>query len=279
MSHAADTRPMTVDDLFAFKRVSDPQVSPDGKLVVYVVTTVDLPGNKSSSNLYLQSTEPGAPARQLTTTSKKDRHPRWSPDGTKILFESNRSGTNQLWVIDLAGGEAQQITSISTGASTGIWSPDGKKLAFVSTIYPEFSSLPFAESDRKNKEKAEAAEKNPVKARIFSKLFFRHWDEYVEDKRQHLFVCNADGSDCKDVTPGDRDANPTSSTFSVGDDFCFSPDGTHLLFSAVPAKNEAWSTNYDICRVSITNTNTEWETLTRNEAADIYPRFSPDGKR
>ncbi|HQR07373.1 MAG TPA: S9 family peptidase [Gemmatales bacterium] len=278
-AQAADQRPMTIDDLFAFKRITDPQISPDGKHVVYVVTTVDLAGNKSSSNLWIFGFDRKAPARQLTTTTKKDRHPRWSPDGTRILFESNRSGTNQLWVIDLSGGEAQQLTTISTSAGTGIWSPDGKKLAFVSSVFPEFSWLPFAESDKKNKEKLEAIEKNPVKAKVFSKLFFRHWDEYVEDKRQHLFVCNADGTDCRDVTPGDRDANPTSSTFSVGDDFTFSPDGSHLVFTAVPPKNEAWSTNYQLCRVSLTNTKEDWEALTKNPAADVYPRFSPDGKK
>lgn len=279
LSVADDKRPMTIDDLFAFKRISDPQISPDGKWVVYVVTTVDLPGNKTSSNLWLAASDANTPARQLTTTTKKDRHPRWSPDSKRILFESSRSGSNQLWIIDLSGGEAQQITTISTSASNAIWSPDGKKIAFVSSVFPEFSSLPFSESDKKNQEKLDQMEKNPVKARVFKKLFYRHWDEYVEDKRQHLFVCNVDGTDCRDVTPGDRDANPTSSTFSVGDDFTFSPDGSHLLFSAVPAKNEAWSTNYDICRVSITNTSAEWETLTRNPAADVYPRFSADGKK
>jgi dipeptidyl aminopeptidase/acylaminoacyl peptidase len=278
-AQAADKRPMTIDDLFAFKRVTDPQVSPDGKLVAYVVTTVDLAGNKSSSNLWLAATDRKTSPRQLTTTTKKDRHPRWNQEGTRILFESNRSGTNQLWVIDLSGGEAQQVTTISTNASTGIWSPDGKKLAFVSSVYPEFSTLPYAESDKKNKEKLEAIEKSPVKAKVFSKLFFRHWDEYVEDKRQHLFVCNVDGTYCRDVTPGDRDANPTSSTFSVGDDFTFSPDGSHLVFTAVPPKNEAWSTNYQLCRVSLANTKEEWEALTKNPAADVYPRFSPDGKK
>ena len=96
-----------------------------------------------------------------------------------------------------------------------------------------------------------AIEKNPVKARVFNKLFFRHWDEWVEDKRQHLLVVAAAGGDPLDITPGDRDANPTSTTFSVGDDFAFSPDGTFLLYTAVPAKNEAWSTNYEICRVSV----------------------------
>jgi dipeptidyl aminopeptidase/acylaminoacyl peptidase len=84
----------------------------------------------------------------------------------------------------------------------------------------------------------------------------------------------------KDVTPGDRDAYPTSMTFSVGDDFTFSPDGKYLVFTAVPAKDEAWSTNYDLCRVPVTGGTTKWETLTAdNPAADNGPQFSPDGKR
>src|SRR5262245_33416837 len=78
-------RPMKVDDLFKFKRVADPQVSPDGKTVAYVVTTVDLPGNKTSSTLWLAPTNNGPP-RSLTNTTKKDRHPRWSPDGKRLLF-------------------------------------------------------------------------------------------------------------------------------------------------------------------------------------------------
>src|SRR5262245_3098590 len=77
---ASGRRPMKVDDLFRFKRVSDPQVSPDGKLVAYVVGTVDLEKNGSSSTIWLAPVEGGRP-RQLTNTSKKDRHPRWSPDG------------------------------------------------------------------------------------------------------------------------------------------------------------------------------------------------------
>jgi dipeptidyl aminopeptidase/acylaminoacyl peptidase len=285
---AADKRPMTLGDMFALKRVSDPQISPDGKQVVYVITTVDLPGNKTTANLWLAATDGSAPPRQLTTAAKKDRHPRWSPDGKRILFESNRSGNNQLWVIDLTGGEAQQITNISTSAGTGIWSRDGSHIVFVSSVFPEFSSLSFSESDKKNKEKLDAAEKNLVKAKVFSKLFYRHWDEYVEDKRQHLFVIkvkkpggtSASGfAEPHDATPGDRDANPTSSTFSINDDFTFSPDGKYLLFTAVPSKNEAWSTNYEICRVSIDNTKTEWDPISKNPAADGCPRISRDGKK
>ena len=283
-ARAADKRPMTVDDLFRFQRVADPQISPDGKTVAYVMTTVDLPGNKSSSSIWLASAQNGKP-RALTNTTKKDGHPRWSPNGQRILFESNRSGKNQLWIINVNGGEASQLTTISSEAGNALWSPDGKWIAFVSAVYPEYSDKPFSESDALNKKRKEEAEKNPVKAKVFTKLFFRHWNEWVEDKRQHLFVMEVKPEPHgmtfvglpRDVTPGDRDANPTSDTFAVGDDFTFSPDSKYLLYTAPPARNEAWSTNYDICRVPVAGG--PMECLTKdNPAADGAPKFSPDGK-
>jgi dipeptidyl aminopeptidase/acylaminoacyl peptidase len=284
--YAEGKRPMTIDDLFRFKRVSDPQISPDGKFVVYVVGTVDLSANSTSSTLWLASTDKSEP-RQLTNTTKKDRHPRWSPGGKHILFESNRGGDTQLWVIDLDGGEARQLTTISTEASNGIWSRDGKHIAFVSAVYPEYSDKPFKESDALNKNRKEEVEKSPVKAKVHTKLFYRHWDSYVEDKRQHLFVmsvpapsASVGASEPMDVTPGDRDAYPTSTTFSTGENFTFSPDGKYLVFTAPPARDEAWSTNYEICRVPMTGGGKEWESLTKdNEAADSGPVFSPDGKQ
>jgi dipeptidyl aminopeptidase/acylaminoacyl peptidase len=280
-SIAADKRPMKVEDMFKFKRVASPRISPDGKSVAYQVTTVSLEENKSTAAIYVAATDGKTPPKQLTDPKeKKDTNPRWSPDGKQILFESTRSGTSQIWVVSSEGGEPKQLTDISTGAASGIWSPDGSHIAFVSAVYPEFSEKPYAESDKLNKEKDEEIEKSPVKAKVFTKLFYRHWDEYVGDKRQHLFVCNSEGKWCRDVTPGDRDANPTSDTFSSGDDFTFTPDSNHLVFTAVPAKDEAWSTNYDLCRVSITNTSPKWEALTAyNKAADSGPKFSPDGKK
>jgi len=281
---ATAARPMQVDDLFKFLRVSDAQISPDGFWIAYVVTKVDLDANKSSSNLWLADVAGKNPPKRLTFTDKKDKHPRWSPDGKRILFESSRSGENQLWTIDIRGGEARQITNLATEASGAIWSADGKNIAFVSAVYPEFAKLPFKESDAANKKKMDEIKASPIKAKVFTKLFYRHWDSYVEDKRQHLFVLPFDNNgtegfaEPRDVTPGDRDAFPTSSTFSSGDDFTFSPDGKYLVFSAVPEKDEAWSTNMDLCRVSINNTSDKWENLTKeNLAADSAPMFSPDG--
>lgn len=280
---AQEKRTMSVDDLFKFKRVSDPQISPDGKTVVYVVTTVtDVAKNQTVANLWLGSTDGKTPPRQLTSTIKKDRSPRWSPDGRWIAFESTRSGDSQLWVIDTHGGEARQLTSIATEASTPVWSRDGKMLAFVSAVYAEFSSKPFKESNEANKKKLDEVASSPVKVRTFNRLFYRHWDSWVEDKRQHLYVMSFDhgkGGEPRNVTPGDRDAYPTSTTFSVGNDFTFTPDGKYLVFTAVPEKNEAWSTNYDICRVPVTGGTEKWECLTANNlAADTTPTFSPDGK-
>ncbi len=271
-------RPMKIDDLFSYKRIADPQPSPDGEWIVYQVTTVNLESNRNSTNLWLVKADGSAAPAQLTNTIKSDRHPRWSPDGKTILFESTRSGENQLWKISIQGGEAVQITHLSTGASNAIWSPDGKKIAFVSAVYPEFSEKPFAESDKLNRDKIESIAKSPVKAKVFHQLFYRHWDEYVEEKRQHLFVMETDSTQPRDVTPGDRDAYPTSSTFSVGDDFTFSPDSNYLIFTAVPKDNPAWSTNHEIARVSIRNRSTQWETLTKNPAADSAPQFSPNGE-
>ena len=291
-TQAADKRPMAVEDLFKFKRVAAPRISPDGKSVVYQVTTVDLENNKTSTALWLAATDGKTPPKKLSDPEgKKDSNPRWSPNGSTILFESNRSGSQQLWTIAAGGGEPRQLTDIATGAANGIWSPDGLHVAFTSAVYPEFSQKPFVESDKLNKAKDDELEKSPVKARVFNKLFFRHWDEYVGGKRQHIFVqkvgfekheapANDPKYTTRDVTPGDRDAYPTSTTFSSGDDFTFTPDSKHVVFTAVPAENEAWSTNYDICRVSITNTSPKWECLTTaNKAADGGPKFSPDGRK
>ena len=189
---AAAPRPLEIDDLFQFRRVTDPQISPDGKHVAYAVTTVSLPDNSTKSHLWVAACDGSSPPRQLTRAEKKDSRPQWSPDGKWILFQSNRTGTSELWVIQLTGGEAIQLTDISSEASTAIWAPHGRGIAFVSAVFPEYSSQSFAESNRLHREKTKQTEDNPVKARVAERLFFRHWDSYVEGKRQHIFYVTFD---------------------------------------------------------------------------------------
>ena len=277
---AADRRPLEFDDLMRARRLSDPQISPDGKTVAYLSTTANKEENRTDSDIWLVPLAGGEP-RQLTASPKHDRHPRWSPDGKWIVFESNRSGTFQIYVIASDGGEARQITTISTEATQPVWSPDGRHIAFVSAVFPEFSGKPFRESDELNRKKLDGREKSKVKARVITRLLYRHWDSWVDDKRQHLFVVpvknGAAAGDPRDLTPGDRDAIPTSSTFSAGDDFAFSPDGKKLAYTATPtpAREEAWLTNHDIYETDVETG--ERRQITTNPAADAFPRYSPDG--
>ncbi len=273
--NAQQKRSLEIEDLFRIKRVTDPQLSPDGKWIAFVITEVDKSANKMNSDLYLISST-GTGMRKFTSHPGNDVNPRWSPDGKTIAFVSNRSGDGQIWLIGVNGGEARQLTTLSTGASNPVWSPDGKMIAFVSTVSPEFSDKPFKESDELNKKKDENNAKSKIKAHIMTKLLYKHWNAWVDDKRQHIFVISIDGGEPKNITPGDRDAVPTSSTFSAGDDFAFSPDGKEIAYTATPTDNEAWNTNHDIYTVSIDGT--DRKQITTNPAADGFPRYSSDGK-
>ncbi len=268
-------RILQINDLFRIKRISDLQISPDGKWIAFVITDVDKEANKMNSDIWLIPSA-GGEMRRLTTSPSSDANPRWSPNSKTIAFVSTRSGDPQIWLIDIDGGEARQLTKISTGASQPVWSPTGKHIAFISAIYPEFSERPFKESDELNRKKNEDKEKSKVNARIMTKLLYRHWNSWVDDKRKHIFVLSLSTGEIKDVTPGDRDAIPTSSTFSAGDDFTFSPDGKEIAYTATPIENEAWNTNHDIYTVSIDGSSIKQ--ITTNPAADVFPRYSNDGK-
>lgn len=280
-SLAAFARPFTLDDLFKFHRVADPQLSPDGRTVVFTVTDPLRAENRSKSDLWIIPAA-GGEARQLTHSPKNDRHARWSPDGRWIVFESTRGGSLQLWIMPVDGGEPRQLTTISTEAGNPVWSAQGDKIAFVSAVFPEFSEKAFAESDKLNKDKLAALDKNPVKPRVFDQLLYRHWDSWVEGKRQHVFVLSVkDGiavGEPRDVTPGDNDGVPTSDTFADGDEFAFSADGQSIFFTAppLPTRTQAWNTNHDLWQVDLASG--QRRQITTNPAADGCPRPSPDGK-
>jgi dipeptidyl aminopeptidase/acylaminoacyl peptidase len=260
-------RALTIDDLLGVKSVSDPQVSPDGKSVVFVMSELDRSTEKSNSDLYLIPVGGGEP-RRLTTSPGADNHPRWSPDGKTIAFNSTRGGSMQVWLLPVDGGEAVPLTKLPVDASGPIWSPTGETIAFASRVYPGKTPEETAELDeKKGKEKS--------KVKIYDKLMIRHWDEWDDGKRSHLFVVDVVSGKAKDLTPK-LDVNTPPAPFGGSSDYAFSPNGKELAFTVEPAKDMAWSTNTDIWIVSVVGN--EPVNLTEDSpGADAQPSYSPDG--
>src|SRR5512144_2171422 len=157
-SAAAQGRPMTIEDLITSVRVSEPQLSPDGKSVVFVRTTTDGASGKRNADIYIVPPDGSAAPRVLFGTDKSEMSPRYSPDGKTIAFISNREGAPQIYVAPADGGEPKVLTRLAAGAQAPyMFSPDGKKIAFISDVYPDCAD------EACNKQRAEEAEKNPVK--------------------------------------------------------------------------------------------------------------------
>jgi dipeptidyl aminopeptidase/acylaminoacyl peptidase len=276
-SLAQAKRPLEIADLFRIVRISDPALSPDGMWIVYTRSTPDLTANKIRTTLYLIPSTGGQP-RALSQEATSDRTAAWAPDSRRIAYVSSRSGSAQVWVMNIETGETSQFTRISTEAAQPLWSPDGSLIAFVSEVLPEYSDQPFDQSDRLNAARLDAINNGVVKAKVFTQLLFREWDAWRDGRRKHIFVQPVGGGQPRDLTPGNRDAIPFSSTFSSGAEYSFSPDSREIAYTAtpLPTREEAWSTNHDIYTIPVTGGTPKQ--ITTNPAADGCPKFSPDGK-
>ena len=137
---AADTHPFSVEDLVRLRRISDPQVSPDGNQVAFVLRETDMEADKGRKDLWLVGSG-GASPRQLTTHEANDSHPRWSADGRHLYFLSSRSGTTQVWRLPLAGGEAQPVTTLELDVNAFAVSPVGDRLVMSIDVFRDCEDL------------------------------------------------------------------------------------------------------------------------------------------
>jgi len=265
----AQKLPFSVQTMLKISRISEPMLSPDGRTVVFTVQTVDLDKNTKPKQIYTVAMSGGFP-RQITHDGTDNERPRWSPDSRQIYYVSDRDGSSQIWAMNPDGANAHPITRLSTEAGGILVSPDGQKIVFLSNVYPECGA-----DDACNKNKIDDEAKSKVKARIYTSLLYRHWNEWQSKRRQHLMVIDKDGTGLKDLTPGTRDVPP----FSLGgpDDYAISPDSTEVAFTMNADADLATSTNSDVYTIPIGGGG-DPKKVTTSPGADNAPVYSPDGK-
>jgi dipeptidyl aminopeptidase/acylaminoacyl peptidase len=267
---AEGKRGITPEDYYSFEFIGDPRISPDGKLVAYVVTTVDQKQNRRHSAIWMTATDGSRAPWQFTTSPQNSNAPRWSPDGQLLAFTSSRpaeaapargsaesaatDARPQIWILSMSGGEARRVTNLKNGVTSFQWSPDGKRFACLSRVGP-------SDNRGENKDRSDV--------RHYSHISYKFNDTgWFDDRRSHVFIIDARTGSTKQITSGDEwnDTDPQ-----------WSPDGTRLAFvSNRTGKEYEEDRNADVWVIS-----TEGGPITRisdHEEADNSPRWSPDGK-
>ncbi len=261
----AQKAPFTIETLYDLKNVSDPQISPDGSSIAFVVTSYNMKAGKSNSDIYLMNAN-GTNITQMTYTEAADFHPRWSADGKKLLFISTRKNGAQAWLLPVNGGEAMQLTDFKPGVGNPQWVGKSANIIFESSVYPECGA-----DQTCNEELLESIEAGPLHAHMADKLLYRHWTSYKDGKRSHLIYFASVDKSYKDVTPGDYDSPAFGGGFNV------SPDGKWLCVESNRDEFAAETTNKDLYLINLKTGSTENITVT-NEAYDGAPLFSPDSR-
>ena len=270
------SRALTPTDLNQLARISDPQVSPDGRYVVYVQRETDLSANRGRTDLWLVDLSSGKPKpRRLTQHSSNDTHPRWEVDGASIYFLSTRTGSQQIWRLPLTGGEAVQITDYPLDIGSFKFSPGGGRIALSMEVLRDCTDL------KCTRERFDAAGKKKDSGRVFDSLFVRHWDTWNTGTRSNLFVApvNTDGRAGTPVNVSRAlDADVPSKPDGGAEEYTFNPDGARVVFSArVAGREEAWSTNFDLYEVPVDGNTAPRNLTADNPAWDTQPVYLRNG--
>ena len=257
---------MTPEALWAFGRVSDPQTSPDGTVVMYGVSYYSIPQNKGNRDLYLVNLKDGK-VTQITKTAKSEFNAIWRPDGKKIGFLTSESGSVQLWEMTPDGSERTQISDIEGGITGFKYAPDQSKIVYTKEVAIEnkfeslYSDLPMASG------------------RVLDDLMYRHWDEWV-DTYSHVFIADYDGktiSTPQDILAGEPYQAPLK-PFGGIEQVEWTSDSKAVAYTSkkLTGKKASLSTNSDIYLYDLATKTTK--NLTKGMMGfDVAPTFSPDG--
>jgi dipeptidyl aminopeptidase/acylaminoacyl peptidase len=258
-------RALTFEDFWSLKLVSEPQVSPDGARVAYVVSSYHETDNMFHSAIWLAPLE-GGQARQFTSGEAQDSQPAWSPDGKRLAFVSTRHADKpQIFVMDVGGGEARCLTTAPDGATSPVWSLDGKRLCYSSSLETDEQKV----SQEVDWLKAHAdLEKSAPRLRRQRTLQTRFDGRGYLDRRAHLFIINVDepAAEPRQLTSGDYDDQMAA----------WSPDGKLIAFVSNRREDADYTFATDIWTVDVESG--ELNRLTDGTLSAIFPAWSPDGQ-
>jgi dipeptidyl aminopeptidase/acylaminoacyl peptidase len=278
-----DERRVVAEDLFRLRFVGDPRVSPDGARVAFVTTTLDEERNDYRSRIWLVAADGSGEPRPLTSGTGKDTSPRWSPDGRRLAFVSDREPTvrpeglaagdpakPQIWVLDLAGGEARQVTAAKQGAADPAWSPDGRQLVFTAQTGGDDEA---AEAALAGKPQAERAKERADRVKVITSLKYK-FDGigYLWGRKRHLFAVGVPEGD---VAPAEA-RQLTDGPWNDGAP-AWSPDGREIAFVSYREADEDVTFRSDIWVLSVADG--AYRKLTGSKGSSASPAWSPDGRQ
>jgi len=274
----AEVHGWDVRDMVALERVSAPKLSPDGSRVLMLQRKLNDDGTPETG-VYLRHllTRDLAAPRRLTPEGWNASAPTFSPDGRQVYFLSDRSGSQQLYVLDVDGGEPRPLTQFALDIDTWQLSPDGRTIAFSAATFADCGA-DFA-CTRARLDARKAAKASGV---VFERLFVRHWDTWADGRRNRLFVAELPSANGAAVTEAQAlstalDGDVPSKPFGGADEYTWSPDGQSLVASVrIAGQTEPWSTNFDLYRLPL-NGGEPVNLTAGNPAWDTGPVFSHDG--
>lgn len=261
---------LSVQDIFNLELATAPQISADGKRIVYVRQFADIMTDKRYSNLWIMNAD-GSDHRPLTSGNYSDSAPRWSPDGTQLLYLSDRDGTPQIYRRWMDSGQTARVTNTTQAPATPSWSPDGKWIAFTMLV-------PSAPKSLVTMPAAPAGAKWAEPATVIDRLIYRfNGPGYLKPGFTHLFVVPAEGGTPRQISSGNFN-HGSPAGLGGGGDPVWTPDGKYLLYSA--NRHDDWDLeplNTEIYEFAVAGGAVK--ALTNRKGPDGDPAISPDGKQ